>query len=183
MRGIIDWTVVVRLLSNQHAIRDFAIRQQNANYYACSPISIVLPDVGSRFRAGRLSLTGSGMYRHVASPGIAGQHLFRETRSTTMSPTDAIRTVCIVASWMHIAAARMLLTQPSKSSPASVREGGRHRKTNPARDREPIFGTRKIKSAGFAAKSQISLTADQHFLRRLGVSRAMTREGPSIYTS
>jgi hypothetical protein len=139
-----------------HHIRTRLRSSQNTNYYACFPISIVLPDVVSQFLAGRLSLIGSGTYRHVGPMGIARPISFSRDApgSSTRSPADAIQKVFRVSLWVHIAAARCCKRNYRKSFPAPVREYGRHPMTNIARDREQIFDPRKIMSAGTLRRSR-----------------------------
>jgi hypothetical protein len=104
--------------------------------------------------------------------GSHGQYLFRGTRSTTRIPADAIRTVAS----LH----RGSTSPPQDAANATIEIfsgfSPRRRtlpKTNPARagDREPISDTRKIKRAGFAAKSQILPDSRPTFPSRLAVSR------------
>jgi hypothetical protein len=155
------------------------------NYYACSPGSIVLPDVVPPFRAGRLSLMGNGMYRHVPPAGDRTANIFFAKRALRRG---ARLMLCGQLASLHHGST----SPPQDAANATIKifsSFGPRRRTSPknkparARDREPISDTRKIESAGFAAKSQILPGGRPTFLSHLGVSRAITREDRSIYIS
>jgi hypothetical protein len=127
---------------------------------------------------------GNGIYRHVPPAGdrtanifFAGRALRRGYRLMLSGQLHR----CIVDPHRR---RKMLLTQPSKSFPASVHEGARYQKQflQEQEIANQYLTRAKLNARALPRSRRFSLTADRHSHRALP-SRAMTREDLSIYTS